>query len=221
METTTERGIATRDVVDLWNQLGELIAVVEKPGAAGGPFARALEVLKQLSLREGIPIAIVGGLAAIKHGYKRLTHDIDVVVGSKHLDTITRVAPGYGIKVLWRDPRGWHKLQHESVRIEIVPEGGKPRNDAPTTIPGPDYLGVSQGTDYASIQGWMETKLASDRRLDQADVVQVVKKLEAPTIERIRAHLAGVHRRYQDRFEELVRAADEEKEQERERGGLR
>jgi hypothetical protein len=123
--------------------------------------------------------------------------------------------------VIWRDPHGWHKLEYEGVRVEIVPEGAKPNKDAPTTIPGPRQLGVSEGIDYASLEGWIETKLGSDRRQDQADIVQVLKKADLATIQNIRAHIAQVHSLYLRRFDELAAAAEEEKQQEEERGGPR
>ena len=74
-----------------------------------------LSALTTLSRKEGIPLAIVGGLAAIHHGYERFTKDIEVVVQSGNLDILTRVAPQYGIKVIWNDPDGWHKLEFEGV----------------------------------------------------------------------------------------------------------
>lgn len=203
------------------NKLRRLVAAVNRPGEENSEFDRALDVLKALSRKEGIPIAIVGGLAAIKHGYERFTQDIDVIVAQQHLDTLLRVAPTYSIKVIWRDPHGWHKLQYEGVKIEVVPEGRKPSKDAPTTIPGPKHLGVSEGLGYASREGWVETKLSSGRRQDQADVVQVLKKAAPADIERIREHIAGVHAVYLRLFEELVTAAEEEKQQEKERGGPR
>ena len=164
-------------------------------------------------------MAIVGGLAAIHHGYLRFTKDIDVVVKSRNLDILTRVAPQYGIKVIWKDPDGWHKLQCEGVHIDVVPEGRKPRKDAPTTIPGPEQLGVRKGADYAAIAGWIETRLGSFRVQDQADVVQVIKVTAAATLRKIRRHLGKAHATYLRRFDELLTAAREEMEQERRRGG--
>jgi hypothetical protein len=67
----------------------------------------------------------------------------------------------------------------------------------------------------------METKLASDRQLDRADVVQVMKKTDSPTLRKVRNRIARVHRTYVRRFDELHALAEEEKEQERERGGPR
>ena len=139
--------------------LEEVIAAVKGDPLLESKFSRAHAILKELAHKEGIAIAIVGGMAAIHHGYERLTKDIDVVVQSTHLDVLVRVAPHYGIKVIWKDPDGWHKLRYEGVAIDVVPEGRKPRKDAPTTIPGPKQLGVREGADYASIAGWIETKL--------------------------------------------------------------
>lgn len=204
-----------------WARLGRLIAAVTRPGEEESEFDRALNVLRELSRKEGIPLAIVGGMAAINYGYQRYTKDIDVVVAQPHLDTLIRVAPNYGIKVIWRDPQGWHKLEYEGVRIEVVPEGAKPSKDAPTTIPNPRQLGVSQGIDYASLEGWIETKLGSGRARDRADVVQVLKKADPATIARSREHIAGIHAMYLRLFDELTAAAEEEKQQEAERGGAR
>lgn len=202
-------------------KLERLIAAVHRPGQENSEFDRALNVLSELSRKEGIPIAIIGGMGAIKYGFERNTKDIDVVVAERDRDTLIRVAPKYGIKVIWRDPHGWHKLQYETLRIEVVPEGGKPNKDAPTTIPGPRQLGVSEGSDYASIEGWMETKLASGRTLDRADIVQVLKKTAPAAIEKIREHIGQVHSLYLRLFNELAVAAEEEKQQEAERGGPR
>src|SRR4051795_7234948 len=139
--------------------LERLVAAVKGQEAQESKFAKALATLQALSRKEGIPMAIVGGLAAIHHGYERFTKDIDVVVRSGNLDILTRVAPHYGIKVIWKDPDGWHKLQCEGVPIDVVPEGRKPRKDAPTAIPSPKQLGVDAGAGYAAVAGWMETKL--------------------------------------------------------------
>jgi hypothetical protein len=213
------RPTLTQEIGKALRKLDTLVAAVKRPGEEGSNYDRALAVLNELSRKEGIPIAIVGGLAAIKYGYERNTKDIDIVVSRQHLDSIIRVAPQYGIKVIWHAPNGWHKLSYEGVDIDIVPEGGRPSKNAPTTVPGPRQLGVQKGTGYASLNGWVETKLISGRRQDQADIVQVLKRTDPESIKKIRAFISGVHRSYVRLFDELHAAAEEEKEQERERGG--
>jgi hypothetical protein len=209
------------DAADALENLERIVAAVKGEEPSESKFAKALTTLETLSRKEGISMAIVGGLAAIHHGYQRFTKDIDVVVQSRDLDILTRVAPQYGIKVIWKDPEGWHKLQCEGVPIDVVPEGRKPRKDAPTSIPSPKQLGVREGAGYAGIAGWMETKLGSYRVQDRADVVQVLKVTAPVTLKKIRKHLGKAHSVYLQRFEELLEAAREEKEQERERGGAR
>jgi len=206
------------DAADAMVNLERVVAAVKGKEGQDSKFGKALATLESLARKEGIPLAIVGGLAAIYYGYERFTKDIDVVVRRENLDIITRVAPRYGIKVIWSDPDGWHKLQCEGVPIDVVPEGRKARNDAPATIPGPDELGIASGTGYAGIDGWMETKLGSFRVQDQADVIQVIKATIPTTLKKIRKHLDGVHAVYRRRFEELLAIAKEEKKQERERG---
>jgi hypothetical protein len=164
-------------------RLERLVATVKAKGQGGSKFAAALHILEVLARKEGIPFAIIGGLGAIHHGYERFTKDIDVLVGKGHLDPLIRVAPQYWIKVIWQDRAGWHKLRYGGVDIEVVPEGGTPRRNAPTTIPGLRQLGVEEGIGYATLEGWMETKLASNRQLDRADVVQVMKKAARPRLQ--------------------------------------
>jgi hypothetical protein len=213
--------MAIHDAAEALVSLERIVAAVKGENPPESKFARALATLKELSRKEGISMAIVGGLAAIHHGYQRFTKDIDVVVSSGNLDILTRVAPQYGIKVIWKDPDGWHKLQCEGVPIDVIPEGRKPRKDAPTAIPNPKQLGVREGADYAGIAGWMETRLGSYRVQDRADVVQVIKLTTPATLRKIRKHLARAYAIYVRRFDELLEAATEEKEQERERGGTR
>ncbi len=209
------------DAAEALENLERMVATVQGEATSESKFARVLTTLETLARKKGIALAIVGGLAAIHYGYQRFTKDIDVVVQGSHLDVLTRVAPQYGIKVIWKDPEGWHKLQCGGVPIDVVPEGRKPRKDAPTAIPGPRQLGVREGAGYAGIAGWVETKLGSYRVQDRADVVQVIKVSTPVTLRKIRKHLGKANDTYLQRFEELLAAAREEQEQERERGGPR
>jgi hypothetical protein len=177
-------------------------------------FTRALSDLQLLSEKGGIPIAIVGGLGAIKYGYPAATQDIDIAVARDHLELFVRAAPRYGFKVAWEAKSGWHTLTHGDVEINVVPEGGKARTTAPTTIPGPVQLGVNQGLGYASLQGWMELKLSSGRQKDRGHVVEVLKKASPEAVQEARSHLATVHQSYVNLFDQLYQQALEEKEQE-------
>lgn len=182
-------------------------------------FSKALEDLQQLSAQESIPIAIVGGLGAIRYGYPAATQDIDVAIAKEHLQLLVKAAPRYGFKVAREAKSGWHTLTHGDVEINIVPEGGKARTTAPTTIPGPAQLGVSTGLGYASLPGWMELKLSSGRQKDRGHVVEVMKKSHPEALQKARDHVARVHRSYAELFDHLFQQAQEEKAQESQLGG--
>ncbi|MBM3999556.1 MAG: hypothetical protein FJ297_08475 [Planctomycetes bacterium] len=182
-------------------------------------FTHALTDLQRLSHGEGIPIAIVGGLGAIRYGYPAATQDIDIGVARSQLDALVKVAPRYGFKVAWEAKSGWHTLTHGDVEINVVPEGGKARNKAPTTIPGPSKLGVQQGLDYASLRGWLELKLSSGRQKDRGHVVEVMKKAEWQSLQEAREYIAQVHQSYVELFDQLYEEAQEERKQEEQRGG--
>ncbi len=175
-------------------------------------FSRALADLQRLAQAEGIPMAIVGGLAAIRYGYPAATQDIDVAIARDHLDALLRKSVSYGFKVASQ------KLTHGDVEINIVPEGGKARNSSPTAIPGPTQLGVPHGLDYASLPGWMELKISSGRQKDRGHLVEVMKKTDAATLQSAREHLAQIHATYLATFDQLLEEAQEEKAQEQERG---
>ncbi|MGE5192568.1 MAG: hypothetical protein ACM3U2_08705 [Deltaproteobacteria bacterium] len=181
-------------------------------------FTRAFEALNRLALANGTQFAIVGGLAAIHFGYPAITEDIAIVVARDALDRLLADAPRFGFKVTWRSNAGWHTLQFEDVEINIVPEGGKARDSAPTTIPGPTNLGVASGLGYSDLPGWIELKLSAGRAKDRTHIVEVLKSLAPEKISEIRRHVSRVHSRYRKLLDQLIEEAKEEKRQEGERG---
>jgi len=184
-------------------------------------FSLVLEDLQRFCHSEGIPIAIVGGLAAIRYGYLAGTQHIDIAVARDHLNTLVEAAPTYGFKVVWMAESGWHTLTHGDVEINVIPEGGRARSTAPTTIPSPVELGVKQGLGYASLPGWIELKISSGRQKDRAHVVEVMKKSDPGTVRSARDHIAQVHQAYLAVFDQLLEEAEEERSQEEERGGFK
>lgn len=183
----------------------------------GNRFSRALTDLQQLALEQDIPIAIVGGLAAIRYGYPAATQDIDIAVGRDHLGKLIQLAPRYGMVVAWESKMGWHTLTHGDVEINIVPEGGRARDSSPTEIPSPQQMGVDSDLKYASIESWVELKISSGRQKDRAHVVEVLKKTDEPTIGNIHDHIAKVHSQYESTFRQLLDESLEERQQEKDR----
>jgi hypothetical protein len=177
-------------------------------------FVRALTALQRLAVDRSIPIAVVGGLGAIRYGYPAATQDIDIAVGKSELAGLIKSCGEYGFRVAWESKTGWHTLEFGDVEINVVPEGGKARDEAPTTIPSPLDMGVAEGLDYATIESWTELKISSGRQKDRAHVVEVLKKADSPTIERIRNHMTGVHADYETTFTQLLSEAEDERRRE-------
>ena len=178
-------------------------------------FSNALTALQKLAESEGYPIAIVGGLGAIRYGYPAATQDIDVAVSREDLDKLVRCCSSYGFRVAWESKSGWHTLTYGDVEINVVPEGGKARDDSPTTIPGPRQMGVAIGLDYASLECWMELKISSGRQKDRAHVVEVLKKSDQSTVAFIQLHREQVDDSYVLLFRDLHHQAITELEQEK------
>jgi hypothetical protein len=178
---------------------------------------RGLDALKQLAEKEGIAIAVVGGLGTIFYGHRTTTDDIDIAVGRADLERLVDLAPRNGFKVAWRADSGWHTLVFDDVEINVVPEGGRARNSSPTTIPGPAQLGVPKGFGYASYPGWMELKLSSGRLKDMGHVAETLKHASPEMVEATREHLRKVDPTYLALFEDVWKRVIEEKEQEQAR----
>lgn len=191
-------------------------AVMERPSDENR-FTLALKALSDLSRDHGMPIAIVGGLGAIRYGYPAATQDIDIAVRKDQLAPLLNVASQYGFRIVWQANSGWHTLEFGDVEINIVPEGGRANDHAPTQIPSPMQLGVVSGLGYASIEGWMELKISSGRQKDRAHVVEVLKKTDWPTVQAIRAYLGNVHESYVATLDQLFADAQDELKQEKNR----
>src|SRR3984893_15086453 len=73
------------DAAEAMVALERTVAAVKGHEVQESKFAKVLATLEALSRKEGIPLAIVGGVAAIHYGYERFTKDIDVVVQSGNL----------------------------------------------------------------------------------------------------------------------------------------
>lgn len=170
--------------------------------------------------RVKLRIAVVGGLAAIRYGYPAATQVIDIAVAQSHLSALVKTAPAFGFKVVWEAKSGWHTLTHGDVEINVIREGRKARNTAPTTIPSPIQLGVERGLGYASLPGWIELKISSGRQKDRAHVVEVMKKSDSEAVRIAHEHIERVYQAYQKSFDQLLEEAEEDRSQERERGGF-
>ncbi len=180
-------------------------------------FAQAVARLELAANESGTPVAVVGGLAAIRHGVLVTTIDIDIVVARDGMSDFLQAVQRHGLTVKRDSTEGWHLLEFrygaEAVGIEIVPEGGRtPRDpvDAPL-VPHPRELGVVAGLDYASFASWVALKLVANRDKDRYHVVEALKLATPDQIAACVVQLRTMPPRYLIEFERLVRDAEDEK----------
>jgi len=188
-------------------------------GGAVNVFSEALAKLEDVSRRLGSPLAIVGGLAGIHYQAVVTTLDIDVVVARDRLTDFLDQCVAAGLEIKHRSEHGWHTVLFrsgdETVEIQVVPEGEKSPRDpayAPPT-PGPTELGVASGLGYASFAAWVALKLVANREKDRYHLVESLKKASPAQIAEVVVRLRPMHPSYVQEFERLVRAAEDENQE--------
>ena len=164
-------------------------------------------------------MAIVGGLAGIHYQAVVTTLDIDIVVARDRLDDFLRECGNEGLEIKHRSEHGWHtvvfRAGDEAVEIQVVPAGGKSPRDpdyAPAT-PSPAELGVAAGLGYASFAAWVTLKLVANREKDRYHLVEALKKASQAQIAEAVVNLRRLHKSYLREFERLVRAAEDENQE--------
>ncbi len=131
-----------------------------------------------------IPYAVVGGMALFRHGLRRFTEDVDILVTKHDLKTIHEKLKGPGY--LPPHARSKHLRDTETgVRIEFLTTGEYPGDGKPKPVSFPEPGPVSfeaDGIRYLKLPPLIELKLASGmtnpgRLKDLADVLELIKIL--------------------------------------------
>jgi len=197
----------------------KLIAAVKSVVAGGGcetdiapnEFTEAFRSLQNLSKEEEIPIALIGGTAAIAYGYERSTRDIDIVVSLSDFDRFITTACKYGIELVIRKDAGFYEVKYEDVPIDVIQEGAFSHNDnEPNAIPSPGHMGVNEGVGVASLPTWVQTKISRGRPLDFADIVEVFKKTKPQELEEVVSYFGTLNKSYLSRLQSLLAHAKSE-----------
>jgi hypothetical protein len=181
----------------------------------GNRYVEAIQALRDLAEEEGIPIAVVGGVATVYHGYERFTKDMDIVVSSQDFDRIIKICYKYGFEIKSYNPTGMHELLYKGLEIEVLEEGmfaGDPTD--PKAMPGPAELGVTQGLQFISLEKWAQLKISSGRAKDYADIVEVLKKKSPEEKQDTEDYLQGFNPDYAEKFRQLEKDSEREKQQE-------
>jgi hypothetical protein len=181
----------------------------------GNNYADALQALRNLAEDENIPIAVIGGVAAVYHGYERFTEDMDIVVSAQDFDRIVKVCYKYGFDIVSYNPTGMHVLSYGGFKIEVLEEGMFASDvNNPKAMPSPAELGVTHGLQFVPLEKWVRLKLSGDRAKDNADIVEVLKKKSLEEHQDTEDYLMNFNPGYAERFRQLAKDAEKEKQQE-------
>lgn len=147
----------------------------------------ALHKITQRLKSLDISYAVVGGMALFRHGVRRFTEDVEILVTKHNLKKIHEELEGRGYippfarsKNLWDTQLG--------VKIEFLTTGDYPGDGKkkPVSFPEPNaHSFESDGIRYINLEKLVELKLASgmtnaSRLKDLADVLELIKALDLP-----------------------------------------
>lgn len=156
----------------------------EGQGAVQDALSRITGRLSDL----GLPYAIAGGMALFKHGYRRFTEDVDILVTDASLKVIHERLDGLGYLPPFKDSKNLRDTEF-GVRIEFLiageyPGDGKPK---PVAFPDPTEAAVEiEGISCLQLPKLVELKLASGmtggihRLRDFTDIVALIDAKKLP-----------------------------------------
>jgi hypothetical protein len=153
----------------------------EEKSAVQDALHRITRRLEDLS----IPYAVAGGMALFKHGFRRFTEDVDLLVTRDGLKAIHTHLEGLGYVPPFSGSKNLRDTEH-GVRIEFLIAGEFPGDGKPKAVsfPDPEEAGVQiNGVRYLTLPKLVELKLASGmtgglhRLKDFADVIALIETL--------------------------------------------
>lgn len=153
-----------------------------------GDLFQTLRNLARRLEREGIPYAVIGGMAMARHGLVRMTQDVDVLMTPEGLATFQARYVGRGYALAFSGARKTFRDAQTGVRIEVVTSGEYPGDGLPKPVafPEPDEAWIEdEGIRVIALEKLVELKLASGtsaahRLRDLADVQDLIGVLELP-----------------------------------------
>lgn len=154
-----------------------------------GAVHTALRSLSKRLDEEGIPYAIVGGMAMNLLGYTRQTVDLDILLTPEGLRRFRELLVGRGYVPAFPGAEKTFRDVDTGVRIEVLTSGGYPGDGRPKSVsfPDPAHVAVERGGyRVISLEKLVELKLASGisaphrELIDFADVQRLIGELRLP-----------------------------------------
>ena len=188
----------------------DFVKMIESPDAAygeglrffrgGGMLNEAIRKLASDLEREGISYAAIEAIALNRHGYRRFTEDIDLLLSREGLELFRERLIGRGYRPAFNNATKKFRTS-DNIPVEIITSGEYPGDGLPKPVvfPNPeDFSVVIDGVRTITLEKLIELKLASGitaphRLKDLADVQELIK------VKRLGAEMA-------DQLDESVRA---------------
>ena len=136
----------------------------------------ALGDVRRLLHAANVPFKLVGGVAVVHHGYARTTEDVDVLIDPGLGASLSPLLATHGFQQV--SPT---RLVHlpTGVRVDLLLAGAPLPRAGAGTYPAPGTLAASnRDPDVVGLPGLLELKLRSRRHRDDADVVELLKRLD-------------------------------------------
>jgi|GEM_PF-192405 len=135
----------------------------------------------------GVDYAVVGGMALFRHGFRRFTEDVDILVSKEDLKVIHKNLRGLGYRPPFEASKNLRDVDY-GIKIEFLVTGDYPGDGKQKPVSFPEPKMVSQemdGINYINLHTLIELKLASGmtsagRLKDLADVMELIKVLNLP-----------------------------------------
>jgi hypothetical protein len=149
------------------------------------------ETMRRLAQRledEGIPYAVIGGMALVAHGYVRMTLDVDILLTPEGLTDFQEKLVGKGYVADFPGTAKSFRDAETNVKIEIITAGEFPGDGLPKPVSFPEPEGQTVEEDdvlIINLEKLIELKLASGlsaahRMRDLADVQDLIMVLDLP-----------------------------------------
>lgn len=149
------------------------------------------ETMRRLAQRleaEGIPYAVIGGMALAAHGYVRMTLDVDILLTPEGLARFREKLVGRGYVADFPGAAKSFRDAETNVKVEIITAGEFPGDGLPKPVcfPEPEGQTVEEdGVLAINLEKLIELKLASGlsathRMRDLADVQDLIIALNLP-----------------------------------------
>lgn len=171
----------------------DFLKLISSPDAAYGEGLRFFrgtgmlnEAIKKLAKdleREDIDYVAIGAIALNRHGYRRFTEDIDLLLTVEGLERFRERLVGLGYRPAFQGARNKFRSSENNIPIEVITTGEYPGDGLPKSVvfPVPHDVAVDiEGVQTISLDKLIELKLASGisaphRLKDLADVQELVK----------------------------------------------